>query len=128
MFFIFICLGSTQFVVSHDTFKRMIPEITCHELKSKLDAHESLVIVDVREDFEREISVIEPSIHIPLSELTSRLNELSENTAYVMQCRSGGRSARAADILLSAGFKDVKNLVGGINQWALEIDSSMSLY
>lgn len=106
----------------------MIPEITCKELKSKLDANESVVIIDVREDFEREICLIEGSLHIPLGELTSHFDTLDTEQPYVIQCRSGGRSARATDQLLSAGFKDVKNLVGGINQWALEIDASMSLY
>ena len=106
----------------------MVPEITCQELKSKLDENTPLIVVDVREEFERDISAIEGSIHIPLGELADRINELDPNQSYVMQCRSGGRSARATDILLASGFKKVQNLVGGINQWAIEVDTSMSLY
>lgn len=106
----------------------MIPEITCKALNAALTAKEDLVIVDVREEHERDISNIEGSIHIPLGEVEDRLDELDKNKALIMQCRSGGRSAAATKILLENGFKDVRNLVGGINEWASTVDTSMATY
>ena len=106
----------------------MIPEITCAELKIKLDNREPLTIIDVREDYEREIACIDNSIHIPLGELEDRVGELDKNGNYILQCRSGGRSARAVGILQDAGFVNVKNLVGGITQWARDIDHKMEIY
>jgi rhodanese-related sulfurtransferase len=106
----------------------MISEITCVELKKKLDNKDAIVIIDVREDYERDISTIEDSIHIPLAELEDRLDELNKDQAYILQCRSGGRSASATQLLKDEGFKDVKNLIGGINEWAKSIDKSLQVY
>jgi len=106
----------------------MIPEITCYELKEKLDDQEPVIIVDVREEYELDISKIDQSIHIPLNELEDRLDELDKEKSYVMQCRSGGRSATATQILIDHHFLDVHNLAGGINEWARSIDSSLPVY
>jgi rhodanese-related sulfurtransferase len=106
----------------------MTPEITCAELKQKLDNQDEIVIIDVREDYERDISTIEGSIHIPLAELEDRLDELNKDQAYILQCRSGGRSASATQLLKEEGFKDVKNLIGGINEWARSIDKTLQVY
>jgi adenylyltransferase/sulfurtransferase len=46
----------------------------------------------------------------------------------VVFCKSGSRSARALELLASAGFKKVRNLKGGINAWAREIDTNMPIY
>lgn len=106
----------------------MIPEITCAELKKKRDNQENIQIIDVREDYERDISNIDGSIHIPLAELEDRLDELNPSQEYILQCRTGGRSATATQILMAEGFKDVKNLVGGINEWAKSIDPTLQVY
>jgi rhodanese-related sulfurtransferase len=106
----------------------MIPEITCTALNDALKSNENFIIVDVREEHETVISKIEGSIHIPLGDIEDRLAELDKSKALIMQCRSGGRSATATQILLENGFKDVRNLVGGINEWASTIDTSMATY
>ena len=106
----------------------MVPEITCEELKAALDKGEDLKIIDVREEHELDVSRIDGSIHIPLGDVEDHLGQLDKNQAYIMQCRSGGRSAAAADIMISNGFTNVKNLVGGINEWAMTIDDSMATY
>jgi adenylyltransferase/sulfurtransferase len=46
----------------------------------------------------------------------------------VLFCKSGNRSTRALELLTSAGFKRVKNLKGGINAWAREVDKSLPVY
>ncbi|MCA2002510.1 MAG: molybdenum cofactor biosynthesis protein MoeB, partial [Chloroflexi bacterium] len=57
-----------------------------------------------------------------------RLSELDSAEEMVVLCKGGTRSARALELLVSAGFKKVKNLKGGINAWAREVDSSLPVY
>jgi 3-mercaptopyruvate sulfurtransferase SseA len=56
------------------------------------------------------------AIHIPLGQLKERLSELKQykDSPLITQCRSGGRSAKALDVLKSAGFSKVYNMDGGI--------------
>lgn len=91
-------------------------------------AASAVQVIDVREAHELTISRLEGAVHIPLGELAARLPELDSAARYVMLCRSGSRSARAVEFLRAAGFRDVRNLVGGINAWAKEIDPTLPLY
>ncbi|MGE4169381.1 MAG: molybdopterin-synthase adenylyltransferase MoeB [Candidatus Margulisiibacteriota bacterium] len=106
----------------------MIPELSVHEYSDLRNNQVPHVLVDVREDFERDICTIEGSVHIPLGELANRTQELDPNALIIVQCKSGGRSARATQHLLNSGFNNVRNLAGGINAWAQEIDSSLRQY
>lgn len=92
-------------------------EITVQELKAWMASNEDFNIIDVREPDEYRECAIEGSKLIPLGELPSRLSELDKTQTYVMQCRSGGRSARAVEILEKNGFKNAINLAGGILDW-----------
>ena len=65
---------------------------------------------------------------IPLGALAARLSELDSAREMVVFCKGGTRSARALELLVSAGFRKVKNLQGGINAWAREIDPQLPLY
>jgi rhodanese-related sulfurtransferase len=58
----------------------------------------------------------------------ARLSELDSAEEMVVFCKAGTRSARALELLLSAGFRKVKNLQGGINAWAQEVDRSLPIY
>jgi adenylyltransferase/sulfurtransferase len=87
-----------------------------------------LVILDVRNPEEAQISRIGGSILIPLNELPERVAELSTADQMVVHCRMGGRSAKAVEFLRSVGFRKVKNLVGGINAWAEEVDTTIAKY
>ena len=86
------------------------------------------VMLDVREPHEYEINNINNGYLIPLNDLPNRVNELDSSREIVAYCKVGGRSARAVDFLRKAGFKKVKNLVGGIDVWAQRIDKSMPRY
>jgi len=108
--------------------QRDVPEISVHELKHKLDAGESVELIDVREPFEYEIARIDGAKLIPLGELTKRLGEIKRNGQTVVHCHSGVRSANAVQLLKQAGFNDVFNLAGGIDAWANEIDPAMQRY
>ena len=74
------------------------------------------LLVDVRTPEEYADGFIEGSVNIPLQELESRLSEIPNDMPVVVYCRSGNRSAQAADILISKGYSDVYDL-GGILQW-----------
>jgi rhodanese-related sulfurtransferase len=80
---------------------------------------QNAVIVDVRENEEWNAGHIAGAIHIPLGQIETRKAELEKykNSALIMQCRSGVRSATAANILKKAGFSTVYNMEGGINAW-----------
>ena len=82
----------------------------------------------MREPHELEISHIEGAKLIPLGQLASRLPELDSADDIVLFCKSGTRSARALELLLSAGFRKVKNLKGGINAWVRQVDPSQPIY
>ena len=82
-------------------------EISAVELKKRLDRGDVLTIVDVREPNEYQINRIPGSILIPLGDIPKRYVELDPNDEIVMQCKVGGRSAKAADFLRSVGFKKV---------------------
>jgi len=105
-----------------------IPAITVQELKQKLDAKEKFELIDVREKFEWDIARIPGAKLIPLGELPSRMSELDSADEIVLQCKSGGRSAKALKLLREAGFGKLSNLTGGIEAWADQIDSSVPKY
>ena len=102
-------------------------EITVQELKEKKDRNEDFTLLDVREPHEYQISNIDGEL-IPLDDLPGRTDELDKEKEIVVMCRTGGRSANACRFLEKKGFKNVSNLVGGVNAWAKEIDTSLPVY
>ena len=104
----------------------MIKEIRVKELKDNLDTKD-LVLIDVREEEEYAICNIEPSLHIPMNKIPSHLDKLDKDTGYAIICHSGVRSYNVAFYLQNYGYK-VRNVVGGIHQWAIEIDRTMKTY
>jgi adenylyltransferase/sulfurtransferase len=103
-------------------------DIAATELEKRLKAGDRLRLIDVREPHELEISHIEGADLIPLGQLAARLSELDSAEEIVLFCKAGTRSARALEVLASAGFRRVKNLKGGINAWAREVDPSLPIY
>ena len=103
-------------------------EITAVELKRRLDAGDPLVILDVREPQEYQINRIAGSTLIPLGEVPRRYQELDRDKEIICQCKIGQRSAKAADYLRTVGFKNVKNLKGGIVAWIDQVDPTLPKY
>ncbi len=103
-------------------------DISAGELAARLRSWEAPLLLDVREPHELEISALEGAVNIPLGELAARLSELDSAREMVVFCKAGTRSARALELLVSAGFRKVKNLKGGINAWAEEIEPEMPVY
>lgn len=75
--------------------------------------------LDVREDKELSGGILNGAVHIPMSQINARINELEKhkNQSLLVYCRSGSRSAHACNILTKQGFEDVSNLSGGILAW-----------
>ncbi len=103
-------------------------DIEATELAQRLARGERLRLIDVREPHELEISRLPGATLIPLGQLAARLSELDSAEEMVLFCKSGTRSARALELLVSAGFRKIKNLKGGINAWAREVDPSWPIY
>jgi adenylyltransferase/sulfurtransferase len=104
-------------------------EITVKDLKQILDKNgKKIVLVDVREQEEWDIVHLPQAKLIPLATLPERVNELDTADEIYVHCKMGGRSAKAVRFLQQSGFKKVKNVKGGIDAWAQEIDPSLPRY
>jgi adenylyltransferase/sulfurtransferase len=103
-------------------------DIEPRDLAERLGRGDVLRLIDVREPHELEISHIEGAELIPLGQLAARMSELDSAQDIVLFCKAGTRSARALEILASAGFRRMKNLHGGINAWAREVDTRLPIY
>jgi rhodanese-related sulfurtransferase len=105
-----------------------VEEVTCTKFKEKLDNNETIILIDVREQTEYDICHIEGSKFIPLGELHEHYEKLDKSQSYVIHCKSGRRSAAAVKDMTKNGFQHVANLKGGILQWIIDIDSSLTTY
>jgi adenylyltransferase/sulfurtransferase len=104
-------------------------EITPLELVDWMQRPDRPFLLDVRNPYEVDIANIEGTDKlIPVHELMNRVNELDSARDIVIYCRSGARSGNAVDMLRQAGFRKVKNLVGGVLRWSDDIDPSMPKY
>jgi molybdopterin/thiamine biosynthesis adenylyltransferase/rhodanese-related sulfurtransferase len=103
-------------------------DITATELAERMKEGNHLHLIDVREPHELEISQLDGATLIPLGQLAARMSELDSAEEIVLFCKAGTRSARALELLASAGFRKMKNLKGGINAWAREVDPSLPIY
>lgn len=93
--------------------------ISAREAYEMIERGEAVTIIDVRQPEEYREGHVEPSRLLPLSELPRRAGELDRSRTLLMLCRSGRRSAMAAQQLAGNGF-DVRNIEGGILAWIAE--------
>ena len=96
-----------------------VPVMTATELRQFLDTGERILLLDVREPFEWEISNLAQhgAKLMPMGEVPSRVDELDRSDPVVVYCRTGARSGLVARYLILNGFERVWNLEGGINAW-----------
>ncbi|MEE6286949.1 rhodanese-like domain-containing protein [Georgenia sp. MJ173] len=92
------------------------PDLLVSDLDPAAPVPAGHVLLDVREQEEWDAGHAPGALHIPLGELTARIDELPEEDLLVV-CRSGGRSSRATAWLNQAGY-DARNLDGGMKAWA----------
>jgi adenylyltransferase/sulfurtransferase len=103
-------------------------EITPIEVATWLNQPDRPFLLDVREPNEWEIAHLPGAVRISVNDLAGRLNELDSALDMVVYCRSGVRSGRAVDLLRQAGFRKMKNMVGGILRWSDDVDSTVPKY
>jgi len=97
-----------------------VPQMSPADLRSRLDSGQSPKVLDVRSDDEWEAGHINGALHIPLDQLTSRIDEVPREPLLVL-CGSGYRSSIGCSLLQRAGRRDVTNVIGGWTAWeALE--------
>lgn len=87
------------------------------DARKLLQEDRSVIVVDVRQAGEYRGGHLAGARHIPVGLMASRAERLDPEAKYLVYCRSGGRSSRAASVLARRGFKHVYNLHGGILAW-----------
>lgn len=75
-------------------------------------------LLDVREPDEWSAGHAPQAHHLPMMEIPARLAEIPTESEVVVVCRSGGRSAQVVGYLMGNGWENVRNLTGGMRQWA----------
>lgn len=109
--------GGPATFAPHPTLVRRIARVSAEALAEQLDACSAPTVLDVRTESERTAGSIAGSQHIPLNELSRRLNNLPGDRPLVLYCAGGYRSAIAASLLAAAGFSTVADLEGGYAAW-----------
>ena len=102
-------------------------EISVKHLKDRLEKGEDILLLDVREPYEYRIANLKGFL-VPLGQLAGKLDEIDRTKDIVVYCHHGNRSAVAVQFLQNLGFEKVSNLVGGIDRWSEEIDSTIPRY
>lgn len=105
-----------------------VPELSPLELAQELESENPPIVVDVREEFELEISGLPNTIHIPMMDIPARMRELDPASNIVVICRSGVRSRDVSAFLIGQGFANVRNLDSGMNGWADTVDARVTKY
>jgi rhodanese-related sulfurtransferase len=107
----------------------MVGQLTPGEFMQRRAAGDPMTLLDVREDWEVKLAPAPTEfLHIPMGELTGRLQELDPGAEIVVICRSGGRSMQVAQFLNQQQFARVQNLAGGILAWSKELDPRIPTY
>lgn len=109
-----------------DGFARLDPKQT----QAKLAGGWKPFVLDVRKPHEAEIVKLDfADLLRPHEEvLAGNLDGIPKDRPVLVHCKMGGRSAKAAQALVDAGFTDVTNLDGGITGWAQQVDPSLPTY
>ena len=99
------------------------------QLQQHLDKSETRpLLLDVREPWEFEYCHIEGSVLIPMRELPGEMDQFDPDQEIVMICHHGIRSRQMGYYMEQAGFQNIINLDGGVEQWARDIEPSMKRY
>jgi adenylyltransferase/sulfurtransferase len=103
-------------------------DITVKELKARMDRGDAPRLIDVREPHEAAICSIPGAELIPAAQFAQQLGEFDPDEEIVIHCKSGGRSGMAVQMMKHRGFKNARNLAGGVIAWINEIDPSQPKY
>ena len=103
-------------------------EIDAKELGRWRNEQRDFVLLDVREPDELQRACLAGATHIPMRDVPARIGELDSDATIAVMCHHGGRSAQVAAFLAARGFTHVVNVDGGIDAYALQVDSSVGRY
>ena len=109
------------------SFSDTVETISVQALQQLRQQQADFILLDVREPHEYDICHIDGRL-IPLGELPQHVDDLPKDQMIVVHCKSGGRSQRACEFLMAAGFSQVSNLTGGILAWIDSIDPQLTRY
>ncbi|MFW9805424.1 MAG: rhodanese-like domain-containing protein [Candidatus Thorarchaeota archaeon] len=110
---------STSVWSVNDPVRTDISVHAANDMINNNTAYPDLLILDVRDQWEYDINHLHDALLIPLSSLTSRLDEIESyiDTEIIVYCRTGARSQQGSDILVANNFTKVFNMLGGITAW-----------
>ena len=103
-------------------------EITVHKLNEIRDEDKKIQIIDIREDTERDHAYVKGTIHIKLTEIAKRYNQLDKSKNVFVMCHTGTRSQTVVKWLKNKGYGYSVNVLGGIDAWAALIDRNIRRY
>lgn len=105
-------------------------EISCHDVRQRLDAGEDFLLLDCREQNEYDLVRIEGAQLLPMSQFVDRASELEprRERPIAVYCHHGGRSLQVAAWLRNQGFSQAQSVHGGIDLWAQEIEPGLTRY
>ncbi len=116
----------------HSSFQRSHPSTaefaSVEAIKTRLDAHEPLLLLDIREPFELMFSTLNGAVNIPMSQMGARWPEIPQDRPVVVFCHLGIRSVDLIAQLEARGFTNLINMNGGIDAWSRHIDPSIPRY
>jgi rhodanese-related sulfurtransferase len=103
--------------------------LTVSEVKEKLDRGDPFQLIDVREPHEHARAQIEGAELLPLSQAQEWIASVPQDQQVVFFCHHGARSAQVANFLAAQrGYRNVANMLGGINEWSIRIDPAIPRY
>ena len=102
-------------------------EIEPSDVKVQL-AGGDVVLIDVREGWEREVAAIQPSRHIPMGDVPARLQDLNPDDHIIVYCHHGVRSMNVTAWLRQQGFEKAQSMAGGIDAWSRVVDPKVPVY
>jgi rhodanese-related sulfurtransferase len=103
-------------------------KISPNELKARFDRGDKFRLIDVREADEWAIARLPTAELMPLGQFQQHAEQLDAEEDIVVYCHHGMRSGRVQDFLKAKGFTNVKNLTGGIDAWATQVDPATKRY
>jgi adenylyltransferase/sulfurtransferase len=106
-------------------------ETTPQDVKRRLDAGEKLLLIDVREPFENQITRIHGAELIPMITIPHRVPEIeakADGAALIVFCHHGMRSLNVAEWLRRNGVVNCQSMAGGIDRWSIEVDQTVPRY
>ena len=104
-----------------------VKQISATDLKGMMDSDQAPELIDVRTEQERAVAAIQGSKLLD-DRVHEHLLSLDRDTPIVFQCHHGIRSQAAAEYFARTGFRNLYNLVGGIDAWSVEVDPSVPRY